>query len=162
MDRLGRQGLSEAPPQGGDDPLATVRARIDELLNIDIPLMVSRGQLNDQQLFETIGVLSLWMRAVMGEVDGQTTEIIGQFVQAIELAYADDPRTLAQKLHGHLEVALRENPALVRMRAHLEDALAAVPDDPQVGASRAFIVYATRAESNEEVVAYFEILLGVR
>ena len=139
-----------------------VRARIDELLNIDVPLMVSRGQLNDQQLFETIGVLSLWMRAVMGEVDGQTTEIIGQFVAAIEMAYTDDPRPLARKIHGHVEAALRDNPALARMRMHLEEALLAVPDDPQVGASRAFLVYATRPECDDEVVAYFDILLGRR
>lgn len=150
--------MSDAP----QDPLAVVRARIDELLNVDVPLMVSRGQLNDQQLFETIGILSLWMRAVMGEVDGQTTEIIGQFVQAIEMAYAEDPRPLSQKLHGHLEAALRDNPALARMRVHLEEALAAVPDDPQVGASRAFLVYATRPECDDEVLAYFDILVGIR
>ncbi|MEZ0310742.1 MAG: hypothetical protein ACAI38_03155 [Myxococcota bacterium] len=152
--------MSDVPQ--GDDPLATVRARIDELLNIDVPLMVSRGQLNDEQLFETIGILSMWMRAVMGEVDGQTTEIIGQFMQAIESAYAEDPRPFSQKVHGHLEAALRDNPALVRLRTHLEEALAAVPDDPQVGASRAFLVYATRPTCDPEVMAYFEILLGLR
>ncbi len=153
-------GRQPPPPQG--DPLADVRRRIDEFLNIDIPLMVSRGQLNDQQLFETIGVLSLWMRAVMGEVDGQTTEIIGQFAQAIDQTYAEDPRPFVAKLHGHIEAALRDNPALVRMRGHLEQAINAMPDDPQLGASKGFLVYATRANADDEVMAYFEILLGLR
>lgn len=152
--------MSDASKQ--DDPLAEVRRRIDELLNIDIPLMVSRGQLNDQQLFETIGVLSLWMRAVMGEVDGQTTEIIGQFVQAIDQTYAEDPRPFSAKLHGHVEAALRDNQALVRMRGHLEQAIAAMPDDPQLGSSKGFLIYATRPTADDETLAYFDILLGLR
>lgn len=149
-------------PGQQNDPLADVRRRIDELLNIDIPLMVSRGQLNDQQLFETIGVLSLWMRAVMGEVDGQTTEIIGQFVQAIDQTYQDDPRPFSAKLHAHIEAALRDNPALVRLRGHLEQAINAMPDDPQLGASQGFLLYATRQTTDDEVIAYFDILLGIR
>lgn len=160
MDRLGRQGLSAVDPPA--DPLAEVRRRIDELLNIDIPLMVSRDLLNDQQLLETIGVLSLWMRAVMGEVDGQTTEIIGQFAQALESTYADDPRPFSAKVHGHLEAAFRENPALMRMRFHIEEALEAVPDDPQVGASRTFLACATAETQEAEVLAYFDALLGTR
>jgi hypothetical protein len=147
----------QAPP---DDALAEVRRRVDELLNIDIPLMVSRGLVNDQQLFETVGILSLWMRAVMGQVDGQTSAIIDQFANAIAETYVDDPRSVAAKLHSHIEVAFRENPALMRMRIHLEEAVASVPDDPQVGASRTFLGYATHPMTTPDIVAYFEILLA--
>jgi hypothetical protein len=143
-----------------DDALADVRRRIDELLNIDIPLMVSRGLLSDEQLYETVGVLSLWMRAVMGDVDSQTAHIISSFLEALQLTYPDE-RTLAEKVHGHISAALNENPALLRMRGHLEDAVAAVPNDPQVGASQAFLHYSTRPAPDADVLAYFEILLGV-
>lgn len=154
MDRFGWQGLST-------DPFAIAHQRIDEFLNIDIPLMLSRGTLSEPQLLETIGVLGLWMRAVTGAVDADIERAIQAFLDAIVTTHPNDPRPLGAKVHAQLAEALRRNPALVRMREHIEAAMSAeAADDPAARASQAFLTYATRADTSPDVIAYFDNLTG--
>jgi hypothetical protein len=149
--------LSDAPK----DAIVEVRKRIDSYLNIDVPLMVSRGQLSEPQLFELVGILGLWMLATVGMVEDDIAMAINTFLKAIHDTYADDPRSFTEKLHTHLESAFKDNPALPRLKSLLTDAMSAFPDDPAAQASERFLHFATMTTLTPETRSYFDVLAGV-
>ena len=122
--------------------------------------MVDGGEITDAQLFETLGVVGLWTRSVVGAQGAgiEIEQIVRAFVEAMRETYPGDDLPLSQRIHVHIEEALRENPALVRFRGYVEAALRAYPHDDAAITATNFLAYATARESNDEVLAYFDVL----
>jgi hypothetical protein len=142
------------------DPLVEVRRRVDSFLSIDVQLMISRGQLAQPQLNELIGILGLWMLATVGMVEADIARAIAGFLQALTDTYADDPRSLSEKLHIHMESAFRDNPALVKLKELIGDAMATDANDPASQASTRFVACATAPVATPEILSYFDVLTG--
>ena len=141
------------------DPMLEAHRRVDDYLNIDVPLLISRGQLEPERLRELIGVLGLWMRATVGVVDDTVAQAIMGFVQAVSEMYAHDPRPLAEKLRSHIASAFTDNSALARLKELIGATIAAGPDDPGAQASARFVANAMAPSATPQTQAYFDALI---
>ncbi len=143
------------------ESLAELEQRIGTFLNVELPAMADSGAISEPQLFEALGVIGLWTRAVIGPYAGaDITQVAQGFVQALRDTYPGDTLPLAQRAHVHIEEAMRVNPALVAFRSKLEPALQAAPNEDATRAATTFLTYATAPESSDEIYAYFDVLLG--
>lgn len=139
-----------------------LNAQVEQFLTSEMPAMADSGEITDAQLFESLGVIGLWTRAVVGPHGGgrEITEVVEAFVLALRETYPNDTLSFPERTHAHVEEAFRENPALIRFRSYVEKAVGTAPQDDASRSAVSFLSFATLPESGEQVNAYFEVLLG--